>query len=159
MNYEYNNERGQIAAALLVVVGIFVAIILVGVLGTAFKLFTLPWVKFDAKVQTNQDIIKKTYNADNALYNYHWFQEHYEAIGAADKKVVIAKVALEDFEASAGPRDKWTFEDKTEDARLRAVLQGNRSHYEELVAEYNARAKEVDRNIFKDGLPLFVDLK
>jgi len=136
-----------------------VGVIFLAYLGTAFNLITLPWLKFDRKVQTNQDIITKTYNADNALYNYHWFKQQKEDIDATSNKVTQADRAVKDFEGSAGPRDKWTFEDKTEDARLRAVAQGLRSHYEDLVAEYNARAKSADRAIFNDQLPLYIGLQ
>src|SRR4051812_2283084 len=121
---------------LLAFLGLFVGIIFLLYLGTAFNLITLPWLKFDAKVQTNQDIIKKTYNADNALYNYHWFKQVKEDIDATQQKTADAARAVKDFEAPAGPRDKWTFEDKTEDARLRAVAQGLRSHYNDLAADY-----------------------
>lgn len=134
-------------------------VIFLAYLGTAFNLIALPWLKFDRKVQTNRDIITKTYNADNALYNYHWFKQQKEDIDATGNKVTQADVAVKDFESSAGPRDKWTFEDKTEDARLRSVAQGLRSHYEDLVAEYNARAKSADRVIFNDQLPLYIGLQ
>lgn len=134
-------------------------VLLLLAIGSAFNLITIPWLTFDSKVQMNRDIVTKTYNADNALYNYHWFQEKSGEIKAADQNITVSEASLKDFEASAGPRDKWTFEDKTEDARLRAVLQGNKTYYNSLVQEYNARANEVDRSIFQDGLPLFFNLK
>ena len=52
----------------------------------------------------------------------------------------------------AGSRADWTFEDKTEAARLAAIKQGLQSQYQDIVAEYNARSKMANRNIFKDGL-------
>ncbi len=143
---------GIIAA---VVVGLFV----LSVIGSAMNLITIPWLKFDSQVQTNRDIVQKTYNADNALYNYHWFQERAGSIKATAAKAKIADDAVVSFESSAGARTAWTFEDKTEDARLRTVAQGLHSQYEDLVAEYNARAGEADRTIFKDGLPLFFNLQ
>jgi hypothetical protein len=152
-------QNGNAGVGLLIVVGTILMIMVLTVVGVAFNLVTIPWLKFERKVQMNRDIVTKTYEADNALYNYHWFKERYEEIKAQKKKVDIAEQAEADFAISAGPRDKWTFEDKTEDSRLRAVLQGSRSHLETITAEYNARAKEVDRNIFKDDLPLFIGLE
>lgn len=143
---------------LLAIVGSLVLYVVVALAGSALHIFTLPFVKLGSKVQTNEDIIKKTYNADNALAQYHYFKETYEAIQADQNKIAQAKAAVTSFEASAGPRSTWTFEDKTEDGRLNAVVQGLQSHYEDLVAEYNAKAKEADRSVFKDNLPLFIDL-
>ena len=143
-------------------IGIF-AIVVAGfvgltVVGAALGLITIPWLKFTSQVQMERDIVTKTYDADNAIYNYHWFQERAESIKATSAKVKIADESLSFFVTSAGPRATWTFEDKTEAARLAAVAQGLKSQYEDLVAEYNARAKEVDRNIFLD-LPLFFSLE
>jgi hypothetical protein len=153
-----NKQTGGVGVAVLVVVGVLLSGVVLTVLGTAFNLITIPWLKFDRKVELNRDLVNETYKTDNALYNYRWFKDREEAIKAQKKKIEIAKAAQADFELSAGPRDKWTFEDKTEDARLRSIVQGNQSAYEEMVGEYNSRAKQVDRAIFKDDLPLFINL-
>lgn len=140
---------------LLTVMGL---IVLAGI-GSALNLITIPWHMFDSKVQMNRDIVTKTYNADNALYNYHWFQEKAGEIKAADQNITVNQKALDDFESSAGARSTWTFDDKNEDSRLRSVVQGTRTYYNDLVNDYNAHANEVDRSIFQDGLPLFFNLK
>ena len=129
------------------------------IVGAALNLITIPWLKFTSQVQTNRDIVERTYNADNALYNYRWFKDRAEAIKAGQKKIVLAKESLTDFEVSAGARTSWTFEDKTEHARLSAVLLGLRTNYEDLVAEYNSRAQQVDRAVFQDELPLFFSIE
>lgn len=134
-------------------------LITLGAIGTALNIITIPWLKLNRQVQLNRDIVEQTFEADNALYNYHWFKERAEAIKAQQTKVKNAAEAVITFEAAAGPREKWTFEDKTEHARLSSVVTGNKAHYEDLVAEYNARAKEADRAIFKDELPLFFSLE
>lgn len=154
-----NNRNGGVGIVLMSVVGGILVLILLGVLGSALNLITIPWLKFDRQVQTNRDIITKTYNADNALYNYHWFQERAAAIKALKDTTVSSKEAVISFERSAGPRSQWTFEDKTEHARLNAVVQGQIAQYNSLVGEYNARAGEVDRAIFQDGLPTFFSIE
>ncbi len=140
-----------------IVLTILGLMVLAGI-GSALNLITIPWLKFDSQVQMNRDIVTKTYNADNALYNYHWFQERAASITALEKKITDADVALASFEQTAGARTTWTFEDKTEDSRLRTVSLGLKTQYHDIVAEYNAKANEVDRAIFKDGLPLFFSL-
>lgn len=139
----------------LFLIGIFVLTII----GSAMNLITIPWLKFNRQVQMNRDIVTKTYNADNALYNYHWFQERLQAIKATEVQIDNAKAAQTQFKSDAGPRKDWTFEDKTEDARLGAVVLGLKNHYQTIVAEYNARANEADRAIFSQELPLFFSLK
>jgi hypothetical protein len=129
------------------------------VVSAAMGLITIPWLKFTSQIQTNRDIVAKTYNAENALYNYRWFKDRHESIKATEIQIENAMTAQENFRLSAGVRSTWTFEDKTEDARLGSVVLGLKNHYQEIVAEYNSRAKQVDRNIFIDDLPLFFSLK
>lgn len=139
---------------LLVLVG-FVGL---GVAGTALNIITIPWLKLNSQVQMNRDIVQKTYNADNALYNYHWFKEREQALLALKETIAQSDAAVVSFEQSAGSRKDWTFEDKTEDARLRSVSQGQKAQYNSLAGEYNAHMKEADRSLFAEELPLFFNL-
>lgn len=141
-----------------IVLGIIVLYFILGYSMAALNIIALPLFQLQSKVSTNYGIIQKTYNADNAIYNYEWFKERYEAIQAIDNKITIADQSVEGFKSSAGDRSNWTFEDKTEDSRLHTVAQGLRSQKEDLVAEYNARAKMANRNIFQNNLPLFINL-
>lgn len=147
-------QNGFVGVLLLVVVG---SIGLV-VVGTAMNIITIPWLRLNTKVEMERDIVKKTYDADNALYNYRWFKDRAEAIRATKLKIDDAQKAVDRFEKSAGDRKTWTFEDKNEHARLSAVEQGLESGYREMVGEYNSRAKQVDRSIFENDLPLIFSL-
>lgn len=129
-----------------------VAIVFVGFVGRAIRVATLPVRAIDRTIQTGEGVIDKTLNADNAIYNYEWFKQQVQDIKAQKNRIDIAQNSLVSFEADAGPRKNWTFEDKTEDGRLRSVVQGNQSQLESLVADYNARASMANRNIFNDGL-------
>lgn len=127
-------------------------------LGLAFGVFSLPFHAASNVVDTSHGIIDRTLNAENAIYNYEWFKARHEAIIAIDNKVKIAKGAVISFEASAGDRSSWTFEDKNEHARLTSIVQGLQSQQEDLIAEYNAKSKMANRAIFKDGLiPSFIE--
>lgn len=136
-----------------------VGLFLLTVVASAMNLITIPWLKFNSQVQMNRDIVTKTYNADNAIYNYHWFQERLQAIKATEVKIENAKTTQAQFKTDAGVRTAWTFEDKTEDARLGTIVLGLKNHYQDIVAEYNARSNEADRAIFSQELPLFFSLK
>jgi hypothetical protein len=139
----------------LIVVGFFV---LYG-LGILMGLITVPFHSASNIVNTKHDVIDKTVNANNAIYNYEWFKQQSEDIVANLKKITNAKASLADFELSAGVRAGWTFEDKTEDARLRSIVLGLQNQQEQMVADYNARAKMANRNIFLNGIvPDFYDV-
>lgn len=128
-------------------------------LGIAFGLFTVPWHAASNIVDTKHGVIDATVNAQNAIYNYEWFKQQSEDIKANLNKINNANSAVVSFEASAGVRTSWTFEDKTEDARLRSVVLGLQNQQEQLVADYNARAKMASRNIFINGIiPDFYDV-
>lgn len=139
----------------LAIVGFFV---LWG-LGIAIGLFTVPWHAAGNIVDTKHGVIDKVVDADNAIYNYEWFKQQAEDIKANQKKIAIADKAVLDFEASAGVRSGWDFQDKQESSRLRAIAQGLRGQQEQIVANYNARAKMASRNIFLNGIvPDFFDV-
>lgn len=134
---------------------ILLSIIGLGILGIGGRLIwvaMLPVHVMDNTIQTGHDIVDKTINADNAIYNYEWFKQTYEDIQALKNKTEIAQKQVEQFKIDAGDRSKWTFEDKTEFSRLQSVSQGLQSQLEDVVATYNARAKMANRSIFKDGL-------
>ncbi|GAC1413830.1 MAG: hypothetical protein NVSMB66_6420 [Candidatus Doudnabacteria bacterium] len=135
-----------------IIVASIVSLLVLGVVGRFISIAMLPVHVIDNTIQTGHDIVDKTINADNALYNYEWFKQQVQDIKAQKNKIDIAQNSLTSFEASAGVRKDWTFEDKTEDARLRSIVQGNQSQLETMVADYNARASEANRNIFQDGL-------
>lgn len=54
------NNKGFIGWVLLVIVGV----VLLGIVGTALNLITIPWLKFNRQVQMNRDIVAKTYTAE-----------------------------------------------------------------------------------------------
>ena len=152
-------NKGNVLAGVGIFIGVIVFLVIVAGIGSALNLFTIPWLRFDSQVQMNRDVITKTYSADNALYNYHWFQQQTQDIKTASQNIDVASSSLSSFESSAGARKDWSFDDKTEDSRLRSVYQGTVTYYNGLVNDYNARANEADRSIFQDGLPLFFSLK
>jgi hypothetical protein len=129
-------------------------------LGVVIGIFSLPFAKLSSQIQANHDIQDKTYNADNILYNYHWFQETAGQLNAYQQNLTVAQQAVTDFKTNAkGDMSTWSYAETTEYARLNSVAQGIAQEYNSLANEYNAKAGEADRGIFKDGLPLFFSLK
>lgn len=97
------------------------------------------------------NIAKKTMDADNVIFNYEWFYDRYHGVLAVDRKIENTNKSLTLFISVAGDRSKWTFEDKTEHARLNAVLLGQKNIREDFVAQYNANAQKFNRKIFKSN--------
>ncbi len=93
-------------------------------------------------------IIQKTVDADNILYNYEYFKQTYRDVLATDSKIISAQQDLDNFKLDAGERDRWTFEDKNESSRLTSVLTGLKNYRQDVVAQYNARAKMLNRKLF-----------
>lgn len=140
------------------VLSVFGIIFAISALGYIARIVFFPVKVLDNTIQTGYDAVDKTINAENAIYNYEWFKRQKESIDATNKKLLIAQNAVDSFKQEAGDRKDWTFEDKTEDARLRSVAQGIESQLKDMIAEYNARTKMANRNIFQDGiLPDFID--
>ena len=136
-------------------IGILIGVSVVGLL---LRAVFFPVHVAEKEAQLATDAVDKTLTADNAIYNYEWFKRQKESIDATGKNLTIATQAAQSFDTAAGVRKDWTFEDKNESARLHAVAQGIDSQLKDMIAEYNARTKMANRNIFQDGiLPNFID--
>ncbi|KKN36569.1 hypothetical protein LCGC14_0772390 [marine sediment metagenome] len=138
--YQRAAERGPMSLFWKVFFPVLLVVIVLGVAGFVLNPF-----------RQASRILNKTINADNVIYNYEWFKQRHEAIGAIDAKVVGSQSAVNQFKADAGPRDNWHFQDREEYARLNSVLLGLRQQRADLAAEYNARSRMTNRAIFKAG--------
>lgn len=119
-----------------------IAIIGITLVGGAVWLVSTPF-------RTASGIIQRTADPDNVIQNYEWFKRQVQDVKAFDAKIALASLSVEAFEKSAGSRDKWTFEDKQEHARLNSVVLGLESQRASMVAEYNARTQMANRALFK----------
>lgn len=102
-------------------------------------------------------VVDKTYDADNAIYNYEWFKTRYEEIGASERQIQNTINEIDSFKETFGDASEWDWQTKSDYSRLTTIKLGQVNHYESLVAEYNARSKMANRNVFEDKLPMSVD--
>lgn len=141
-----------------IIILVVLGIIGLGAAGIITKIVLFPVNTLEKEIQISYDAQDKVLNADNAIYNYEWFKQKKQDIEASKKQLNNAHAAVVAFEANAGARSTWTFEDKTEDARLRSVELGIQNNLESQIADYNARASMATRNIFADHvLPDYID--
>jgi hypothetical protein len=137
---------------------LFIAVpILLSILGSVLGIINLPFYNFGKKVDLNYGIINKTYETDYCLANYEWFKDRYNGILGMDDKIAIQKRELQDFQASAGSRKNWTFEDKQTDADLRNKVTALENIKVTWTNEYNSRTEQLNRVACKE-LPLFINL-
>jgi len=144
------NRKGQIGIVLVVVVALLICV--VGYFWLAPKIFL-------TQVDSAHEIIDKTYDAQNAIYNYEWFKTQYEKIQATERQIDNTMMLKDEFKETYGEASTWDFTTKESYSRIQTTLLGQKNHYESIVAEYNARSKMVNRNIFKGKLPFNVDKK
>ncbi len=141
----------------------FILLGIIGLLVLGFAVNALRVLFFPGQVATNMvdtmyDANAKVINADNAIYNYEWFKQKKADIDATKRQLINARRTVEAFEANAGARKDWTFEDKSEHARLNTVVLGLENNLENQIGDYNARASMATRNIFEDNvLPSYID--
>jgi len=126
--------------------------------GFAWKFWLGPHIFFK-QVDSAHEIIDKTYDADNAIYNYEWFKIQYEKIKATERQIDNTFLQTDSYKELYGDPKEWDWITKEEYNRMQTTLLGQKNHYEDLVAKYNARSKMANRNIFKDKLPFNVDKK
>lgn len=125
---------------------------------TAWKAAMLPVRTVTTQVDSADAIIEKTYDADNAIYNYEWFKTQYEKIDANRRQIKNTVDAIAEFKNTYGNNASgWDSATKVEYNRLNTIKNGLVNQDENLVAEYNARSKMANRAIFQDKLPLYVD--
>lgn len=145
--------------------GVIAAVVLVGlmatisIIGVGMGIITMPWHTVTAQVDSGHEIIDKTYEADNAINNYEWFKNQYEDIKATENKITNTKAQMDSYFTTYGDNaSSWDYQTKVSYNQLQTTYLGQKSYYEDQVAEYNARSKMANRNIFKDGLPMNVDV-
>lgn len=131
--FERNFFKGPIIAILSIGLIIIVSTI---VLSTIWKPFS---------------VISKVTETDKIIYNYEYFHNQHESFRSIMRKLEIASLAVERFKQDAGERANWTYEDKIEHSRLVSISDGLQYQCNDVRAEYNSRAKQITRTIFKSG--------
>lgn len=137
------------------IVGLYVLGV-IGLLALAFvlKIILFPVNTLERAIETAYGVVDKTMDAKNAIYNYEWFKDQEAHIRVCLKNEDIAKEEWELFKAELPEdREKWTREDKQEEASLRNSYYALQKLTNLAIEDYNAKSEMVNRNIFKDNLP------
>lgn len=145
--YESAAEKGPLPFVLKIIV----PLVLISLVFMAAGHF-LGWCDSGAQV------IDKTLNADNVIYNYEYFKQAFQDIKALDAKIGDAQSASDKFDHQYATRKEMDRDDKTESDRLHSIVLGLQQERQNQVATYNARSQMANRQIFKSGdLPSHID--
>jgi hypothetical protein len=146
-SFEDRFEKSPRRTALVVVLSV-VGIAFVGVVAVrGLGLLTQPLA-----------VAERTFDADNMIANYEWFHQQYEDINANAQRLSAARDALTSFEASAGDRSTWKFDDRQEWNRLHMIVLGLEGARAEMIATYNARTEMQNRDLFRGSdLPPYIN--
>ena len=136
---------------------IIIALVVLSVAGWGLKAAMLGPKTITTQIDSAAEVIEKTYDADNAIYNYEWFKQQEADIRAAEKQIGNMKHSLDEYKDMYGDPTEWDFQTKQDYNSQNTKYIGQRNYYEELVEDYNARANMANRNIFDDKLPLNID--
>ena len=146
------NKKAQGGLAAIIIILLIVATIGSVAIGYLVKagMINLGVKQKMAEIDSADKIIDKTYDADNAIYNYEWFKTQHEKIIAAEKQIENTKFEMDSMKEMYGEPKDWDFQTKQSYQILQAQFLGQKNQYENLVADYNARSKMANRNIFQD---------
>lgn len=136
---------------------IVVVFVIIGVAGWGLKAALLPVKTVTTQIGSAEQIIEKTYDADNAIYNYEWFKQQEADIRATEQQIRNMKGALEEYKDMYGDPKEWDYQTKQDYNSQSTKYTGQKNYYNELVEDYNARASMANRNVFQNKLPLHVD--
>lgn len=99
-----------------------------------------------------KDVIEKTIDADNVIYNYEYFKKEYHDWLAINKKIENHTKQLEDYvKLLPENRKEWDRFDKEEFSRLQNIIIGLNDQKQDLESNYNAKSQMANRNIFKSN--------
>jgi hypothetical protein len=103
-------------------------------------------------------VAERTLNADNVIYNYEWFHQHYMDWQTAGTNADAKERELNNALAIAGPANTWNLATQREISQLMVELSGLRAHRVNIANEYNAHTAMANRDIFRSrSLPTSLD--
>lgn len=136
---------------------VILAIVVFSVAGWGLKAALLGPKTVTTQIDSAGAIIEKTYDADNAIYNYEWFKQQDADITAMIAVIQNTKRNMDDYKAMYGDPKEWDWQTRQDYNSLNTKCLGQQNGYETLVNDYNARASMANRNVFQDKLPLHID--
>ena len=160
-----NDDSKSALGACGLVAGILFALVIVGILGSigaaALGWITLPFFKFGAKVNMNQNMITKVYDADRCVsINKDFLTLKNSVPMIRDTQIPNAKAALKELEATLpADRTQWSITDKEQWGNKSTMVTGLEQQLADLQMQYTTLQQREDAQPCLGTLPLFIDLR
>ena len=138
-----------------------VAIFILSIVLSAFRLINLPFYQFNRNIDRNVGIIDRVNNPDRCLAINKEFQElKTDILQVRDTQIPNSQIALESFKKGLPEdRTKWDFPTSQGYNQLNSQLLGQQQYLSTLQGKYEAFLKREDTAPCRDNLPLFINLK
>ena len=122
--------------------------------GFLLKVILFPVNTINKSVDMGYQIVDKTLDGDNAIYNYEWFKQQEADIRKCMQNETIAQEEYNTYISNI-PKDskEWSKFQEQEESSLRNSLSALKKLTNKTMEDYNAKASMVNRSIFKDNLP------
>jgi len=121
-----------------------------GFIGAGLGIITLPGHVASNSVQTVHDVVDKTINADNALFNYEEFFNKYEGAKMQAINIKNTEKAIQILKDIYGSDAiKWPKDVRGDYSNLQQNIEGYKMMYQKITQEYNADSQKFNRNLFK----------
>jgi len=121
-----------------------------GFIGAGLGIITLPGHVASNSVQTAHDVVDKTINADNALFNYEEFFNKYEGAKMQAINIKNTEKAIQTLKDTYGnDATKWPKDVRGDYSNLQQNIEGYKMMYQKITQEYNADSQKLNRNLFK----------
>jgi len=121
-----------------------------GFISAGLGLITLPGHVTSNSVQTAHDVVDKTINVNNALFNYEEFFNKYEGAKMQATNIKNTEKSMQTLKDTYGEDAmKWPKDVRNDYSNLQQNIEGYKMMYQKIVQEYNADSQKLNRNLFK----------
>jgi len=121
-----------------------------GFISAGLGLITLPGHVASNSVQTAHDVVDKTINVNNALFNYEEFFNKYEGVKMEVINIKNTEKSIQTLKDTYGEdATKWPKDVRGDYSNLQQNIEGYKMMYQKIVQEYNADSQKLNRNLFK----------
>ena len=136
-----SERRGQIGWLLFGVFIVLGTVTVLSIISPVIRDVLLPWTAYKAEVTSAEGVIDRTYNPDNAIYNYEWFKRQEKKIHSTERQIDNTVQQQKDFLALYGNVSSWDWQTKENYAQLTMTLNGQRNYYSDLVRSTTLAAR------------------
>jgi len=121
-----------------------------GFVSAGLGIITLSGHVASNSVQTAHDVVDKTINADNAVFNYEAFFNKYEGAKMQVKNINNTEKSIQTLKDTYGiDATKWPKDVRGDYSNLQQTIEGYKMMYQKVVQEYNSDSQKLNRNLFK----------